>query len=84
MMSIGVPYKQADVDHAVADAKEQGAQVAKDLAGEGVKVEPDREIVAVIAYLQRLGAKPAPPKAPMPVAEASQPSGNSDEKGGAL
>jgi len=55
MRSIGVPYAQNDVDTAEGDAREQGALVAKDLATEGVKLDPDTEMVALIAYLQRLG-----------------------------
>ncbi len=58
MKSIGVPYTDADVKNAQGDAHEQGAAIAKDLAGEGVKVEPDTQLVALISYLQRLGKKP--------------------------
>ena len=63
MRSIGVPYAQNDIDGAEADAREQGALVVKDLAAEGVSVEPDSQMVAVIAYLQRLG-KPGETKKP--------------------
>jgi cytochrome c oxidase cbb3-type subunit I/II len=55
MRSVGVPYAQNDIDGAESDAREQGALVAKDLAAEGVKVDSDTEMVALIAYLQRLG-----------------------------
>ncbi len=55
MRSVGVPYTQFDVDNAEKDAREQGAAISKDLAGEGVKVDGDREMVALISYLQRLG-----------------------------
>jgi cytochrome c oxidase cbb3-type subunit I/II len=68
MRSIGVPYKDADVEGAVADARLQGEAIAKDLAAEGVTIEPDAELVGVIAYLQRLGAKPAPATESAPVA----------------
>jgi cytochrome c oxidase cbb3-type subunit I/II len=63
MRSIGVPYSEAEVGSAQTDALAQGNAIAKDLAAEGVKLEPDTELVAVIAYLQRLGKKPDAPKA---------------------
>jgi cytochrome c oxidase cbb3-type subunit I/II len=75
LKSIGVPYKDADVEGAAADAREQGSAIAKDLAAEGAAIAPDTELVAVIAYLQRLGTKPAPPKAPEPVANAGRDNG---------
>jgi cytochrome c oxidase cbb3-type subunit I/II len=70
LKSIGVPYRDADIEGAAADARAQGEAVAKDLAGEGVHIEPDAELVAMIAYLQRLGAKPEPERQPAPVAAA--------------
>ena len=62
MRSIGVPYTNADIKGARADAAEQGGAIAKDLFAEGVKVDSDAEMVAVIAYLQRLGKSPPPSK----------------------
>jgi cytochrome c oxidase cbb3-type subunit I/II len=62
MKAIGVPYTQTDIDGAEADAREQGDTIAKDLATEGVKVDGDREVVALISYLQRLGKKAEPKK----------------------
>jgi len=73
LKSIGVPYKEAEIAAAERDAREQGAAIAKDLAGEGVQVEPDTQMVAVIAYLQRLGKKPEAPKPASPVAAAEAP-----------
>ena len=55
MAMIGVPYGDA-VNHAPALAKEQAAGIAASLADMGApKGLEDREIVALIAYLQRLG-----------------------------
>ena len=70
MRSIGVPYTQLDVDGAESDAHEQGEAIVKDLAAEGVQVERDREIVALISYLQRLGKKTALKRPGTPVAAA--------------
>jgi cytochrome c oxidase cbb3-type subunit I/II len=55
MQKLGVPYTNADVDAALATQKAQGQAVAADLAQQGAKVDWDSEVVALIAYLQRLG-----------------------------
>jgi cytochrome c oxidase cbb3-type subunit I/II len=56
MRQLGVPYPVGYEDRAVAEAQAQAKKIADGL-GEGgsIQVAPDREIVAVIAYLQRLG-----------------------------
>ncbi len=59
LQSIGVPYDDREVAQASADAEAQGAQIAKNLEEDGVSdVAPRAEIVALIAYLQRLGTHP--------------------------
>jgi cbb3-type cytochrome c oxidase subunit II len=54
---IGLPYTDHEIENAVALAREQAEQIAADIVRQG---GPDRlaekEIVAMIAYLQRLGA----------------------------
>lgn len=53
---LGVPYTQEQVDHAEAYARGQAGEIAAELEKEGVqKGVADREIVALIAYLMRLG-----------------------------
>jgi cytochrome c oxidase cbb3-type subunit I/II len=65
MQSIGVPYEARDVEHAAADALAQGNEIAQNLRDDGVAdVSPDAEIVALIAYLQRLGKHPEPARGP--------------------
>jgi cytochrome c oxidase cbb3-type subunit I/II len=51
----GVPYSQAEVAGAAASMRRQGQEIVARLAPAGLHTEPDREIVAMIAYLQRLG-----------------------------
>jgi cytochrome c oxidase cbb3-type subunit I/II len=51
----GVPYSENDVAGAGASMRRQGEEVVARLTPAGLHTEPDREIVAVIAYLQRLG-----------------------------
>jgi cytochrome c oxidase cbb3-type subunit I/II len=65
MKSIGVPYADPDIEGAADDARAQGDQIAADLASAGAEgAAPDSDMVALIAFLQRLGKAPeAPAKA---------------------
>ncbi len=51
----GVPYSDADVDGVAASLATQGQQIVTSLAGDNLQTSADTEIVAMIAYLQRLG-----------------------------
>jgi len=55
LQKAGVPYTGTDVDGVPASLASQGQQIVASLAGAGIQTEADREIVALIAYLQRLG-----------------------------
>jgi cytochrome c oxidase cbb3-type subunit I/II len=55
MQKLGVPYTNADIDTAEATQRKQANTIVADLATSGVKVEWNSEMVAMIAYLQRLG-----------------------------
>jgi cytochrome c oxidase cbb3-type subunit I/II len=55
MQSLGVPYPPEYDKKALADLDKQAAQIAKTLSDANISVDPDREIIALIAYLQRLG-----------------------------
>jgi cytochrome c oxidase cbb3-type subunit I/II len=61
MKAVGVPYTDAEVSSASADAKAQGEKIADNLKGDGITVTPDSEMVAIIAYLQRVGKTPTRP-----------------------
>lgn len=65
MKKLGVPYSDAEINNALADAEAQAQAIVKDLAANDVEVEPNKEIVAMIAYLQRMGTdiKAEPKKA---------------------
>jgi cytochrome c oxidase cbb3-type subunit I/II len=63
MQKIGVPYADAEVAGASLDASMQAAGIASDLAAAGIDVAPDREVVALIAFLQSLGKKTGAPVA---------------------
>jgi cytochrome c oxidase cbb3-type subunit I/II len=51
----GTPYTDADVAGVPEALARQGAEIVERLKGAGIDAEPDDEIVALIAFLQRLG-----------------------------
>jgi cytochrome c oxidase cbb3-type subunit I/II len=55
MRSVGVPYEAGFENEAQAQAEKQAKDIAAILKSEGVTVAPDKEVIALIAYLQRLG-----------------------------
>ena len=55
LRKLGVPYPDGYEAQAVKEAKAQAAKIAANLEAAGAKVSSEREIVALIAYLQRLG-----------------------------
>jgi cytochrome c oxidase cbb3-type subunit I/II len=56
LVSLGVPYTDFEIENAVLDMEVQGTMIA-DVLNEhpDIEVSPKEEIVALIAYLQRLG-----------------------------
>jgi len=52
---VGVPYTDAEIAAAPAAMAEQARGIVDRLAQAGITTQPQREIVALIAYLQRLG-----------------------------
>ena len=55
MQKLGVPYPEGYADIAAADMEKQARVIAASLQNDGITIEADREIIALIAYLQRLG-----------------------------
>ena len=57
LRKLGTPYPEGFEDRAIADAQEQAKKIAKNLQDQGIKDEgmENKELVAIIAYLQRLG-----------------------------
>jgi cytochrome c oxidase cbb3-type subunit I/II len=60
LRALGVPYTDDQIAAAKTTALGQGQLITDDLATGDVDVAPDSELVAVIAYLQRLGRGPRP------------------------
>ena len=55
MKKLGVPYSTDEITNAVKDLHTQAKVIQANLAAEKIKVSQDKEIIALIAYLQRLG-----------------------------
>ncbi len=55
LRSVGVPYREGYENVANEDLENQAEQIAADLQKNGVPAESNKEIIALIAYLQRLG-----------------------------
>ncbi|MCH7398919.1 cytochrome-c oxidase, cbb3-type subunit I [Belliella sp. DSM 107340] len=55
LQKLGVPYSEGYDQQANADLDAQADQIVANLQSAGVEVLPQSEIVALIAYLQRLG-----------------------------
>jgi cytochrome c oxidase cbb3-type subunit I/II len=79
---LGVPFTEKTKDEIAKSCLDQGSSIVADLKTAGAESESDREIIALIAYLQKLGKSEAvAPIAPVkktpaaePVALNSQPS----------
>jgi cytochrome c oxidase cbb3-type subunit I/II len=55
LRGVGVPYTETDIAGAPASIASQAAGIVARLEQAGISAEADREIIAMIAYLQRLG-----------------------------
>jgi len=78
LLMLGVPYGSL-IDRAEPVAREQARQIAEDIVAQGGPVGlEDKQVVALVAYLQRLGTdlmKAPPPTEPAvpPLAETGAP-----------
>jgi cytochrome c oxidase cbb3-type subunit I/II len=55
MKSIGVPYTEQDILGARDQYTAQATKISEGLARENVQLQPEAELTALIAYMQRLG-----------------------------
>lgn len=56
MAALGVPYSESDIESAISNAKAQAEEITKEMESSGVEMKmKDKQIIALIAYLQRLG-----------------------------
>lgn len=60
MQTLGVPYPDGYDEQAVADYKSQAEGIVADLKESSVEVSYDKEVIAIIAYLHKLGRDISP------------------------
>lgn len=60
MQTLGVPYPEGYAEEARADYLKQAEEIAAELKASGVDVEPTKELIAMIAYLHKLGRDISP------------------------
>ena len=61
MQTLGVPYEKGYDKLAVADLVAQSQTIADNLKNDSIRISPKKEVIALIAYLQRLGTDIAKP-----------------------
>jgi cytochrome c oxidase cbb3-type subunit I/II len=64
MQTLGVPYPEGYDQKAVSDLKAQAQIIADELKASGIDIKPNKEIIAVIAYLHKLGRDISPGNIP--------------------
>jgi len=55
MQTLGVPYPEGYAEKAEADLKAQAELISQELKAAGIDLAADKEMIAVIAYLHKLG-----------------------------
>lgn len=55
MQTLGVPYPEGYDEEAVDELLWQAEQIVADLKNSGIEIEPTKQMVAIIAYLHKLG-----------------------------
>lgn len=55
MQTLGVPYTNDEIANGNTDLGKQALAISENLKKEGVALESNKELIAVIAYLQRMG-----------------------------
>jgi cbb3-type cytochrome oxidase cytochrome c subunit len=70
LKSLGTPYTQEEVDNAVSLAEAQAQAIAEEVVAQGGPDGlADKEITALVAFLQRLGTDLVAPGVDLPPAE---------------
>ncbi len=60
LRKIGVPYTDEEIMTSAGTAMSQALLITEDLATQSIPVDPESEMVAIIAYMQRMGRGPQP------------------------
>ncbi|CAN5896155.1 cytochrome-c oxidase, cbb3-type subunit I [soil metagenome] len=62
MQTLGVPYEKGYDKTANADLMQQATMIADNLKTDSIRIAPNKEVIAIIAYLQRMGTDISKPK----------------------
>jgi cytochrome c oxidase cbb3-type subunit I/II len=60
MQTLGVPYREGYDKIAVEEYLKQAEKIVADLKASGIEIEATKEMVAIIAYLHKLGRDISP------------------------
>jgi cytochrome c oxidase cbb3-type subunit I/II len=60
---LGVPFPERSPEQLREEFMTQGQIIVDDLAKNGIKISPDKKVIALIAYIQQLGRYKEPPAA---------------------
>ncbi len=60
MKTLGVPYSGQEISASSGELETQAKSIVADLRNQGINLDWDSQMVAIIAYLQRLGRGPVP------------------------
>lgn len=60
MQRLGVPYSEGFDEKAVDEYMEEAGKIVEELKASGVEIEPTKEVIALIAYLHKLGRDISP------------------------
>ena len=55
MQQLGVPYPEGYDQQANADLLQQAREITARLKTDGIETTPNKEVIAIIAYMQRMG-----------------------------
>lgn len=55
MMKLGVPYEEDYKEIAVDNLMVQAQQISDELKAAGIDIEPGKQMIALIAYMHKLG-----------------------------
>lgn len=71
MMTLGVPYDSLYASKSIDDLMLQAEGISNGLRESGIEIEPDKEIIALIAYLHKLGRDIHTTSAPLSASDTS-------------
>jgi cytochrome c oxidase cbb3-type subunit I/II len=66
LRTVGVPYTDAQITNAPNEARTMAQAIVRDLREQGIEAQENSQLIALVAYLQRVGVANPPPVAQAP------------------